>query len=351
MQSADVIRLPMQHPADIDGLDAALAEAGVAAGELVALWIKTEGNGLGNDFTRPYVEHVCAQWLATRLACTADEAVRRVQIIVSGGTEGVVTPHLLAIAARTRPGGDVAGPKRLVAGAVCEPVEAGECGSPAHVGRTAGLVQRAMHDAGIADAADVHLVMMRIPCTSDTPGHAVRVRAAGALGVALALGEAAAGVAAEALERRLLEVHSSRAFVVARPEDDRQQVVVLGNVRGSRSRFAAAHAPLADPLDTPAVARMLGELGMAAAPQLAPADAQRVVAVVIKADPPPGGMVRGWRHVMASDADVAGHRHARSAFAAAVAGVIGHPACFVGAGAEHHGPAQGGLVAVVARMA
>lgn len=350
MRAGNVLRLPMAHPADLEHLDSALAAAGLAARDLVALWIKTEGNGLGNDYTRPYAEMACAQWLAPRLGCAPHEAARRVQVIVSGGVEGIVSPHLIAIACTAQAASDGAGPSRLVAGAVCEPVGAAGTATPEHVRATADMVRRAMQDAGIADPADVHGVMMRIPCDAAVPGHGARVRGAGALGVALALGEADADGVARAMSRTAPDVYSSRAFVVARPDDDRQQVVVLGNARGSASAFAAAHAPLADPLDTPAVARMLATFGMTAAPQLSPADAQRIVALVVKADPPPGGKVRGWRHAMTTDADIAGHRHARGAFAAAVAGVVGHPACFVGAGCEHHGPPGGGLVFAVARM-
>jgi cyanuric acid amidohydrolase len=350
MQAGSVLRLPMAHPADLEHLDAALIAAGIATADLIALWIKTEGNGLGNDYTRPYAEMVCAQWLATRLACTPHEAARRVQIIVSGGVEGIVSPHLIAIACTGQAAPNGAAASRLVAGSVCEPVNAAGTATLAHIGATADMVHKAMRDAGIADAADVHGVMMRVPCDAGIPGHAARVRGAGALGVALALGEADAGSIERALSRAAPDVYSSRAFVVARPDDDRQQIVVLGNARGAASAFAVAHAPLADPLDTPAVARMLAAFGMTAAPQLSPADAQRIVALVVKADPPPGGKVRGWRHAMATDADIAGHRHARGAFAAAVAGVVGHPACFVGAGCEHHGPPEGGLVFAVARM-
>lgn len=350
MRAGSVLRLPMAHPADIAGLDDALRAEGIAPVDLLALWIKTAGNGLGNDYTRPWVEQVCGAWLAERLGTTPQAALRRVQVIVSGGCEGIVSPHLLAIAARPQAAPVANTRKRLVAAGATSEVACGVTAEPAHLEITADLVRRAMHDAGIADPADVHGVMMRTPCDPRLPGHAARVRAAGALGIAVALGEASCAAAADALAGGAGDIHSDRAFVVARPDDDRQQVVVIGNAAGSDSTFAAAHAALADPLDTPGVARMLAAFGMQAAPQLVAADAERVVAVVVKADPPPAGRVRGWRHVMTADADVAGHRHARGAFAAAVAGVIGHPACFVGAGAERHGPAEGGLVFAIARM-
>jgi ring-opening amidohydrolase-like protein len=61
------------------------------------------------------------------------------------------------------------------------------------------------------------------------------------------------------------------------------------------------------------------------------------------------GATRGRRHVMFDDSDINSTRHIRGAVNAVIAAVTGDPMCYVSAGAEHQGPAGGGVVAVLAR--
>ena len=63
------------------------------------------------------------------------------------------------------------------------------------------------------------------------------------------------------------------------------------------------------------------------------------------------GTIRGLRHVMSIDSDVAMHRHARAAYGAMIASVIDHSACLVSGGAEHQGPPEGGFATIIARSA
>ena len=55
--------------------------------------MKTEGNGGVNDFTREYTCATMAATLAPYLRATNAEVERRIAIVVSGGTEGVLSPH------------------------------------------------------------------------------------------------------------------------------------------------------------------------------------------------------------------------------------------------------------------
>ena len=74
-----------------------------------------------------------------------------------------------------------------------------------------------------------------------------------------------------------------------------------------------------------------------------------VVAVLAKAEAAPSGEIRGRRHTMLDDSDVHSTRHARALVGGVLAGVIGDTMLYVSGGAEHQGPAGGGLVAIIAK--
>ena len=65
--------------------------------------------------------------------------------------------------------------------------------------------------------------------------------------------------------------------------------------------------------------------------------------------PDPSGAVRGFRHTMLDDTDINAQRHIRAALGGLVSAVLGDGRVFVSGGAEHQGPAGGGLIAVIAR--
>jgi cyanuric acid amidohydrolase len=105
-----------------------------------------------------------------------------------------------------------------------------------------------------------------------------------------------------------------------------------------------------DALDIGGVVAALADLGIAAAPQVAAPDRNRVAAVLVKCEPDRRGAIRGNRHTMLDDTDINAQRHIRGAVGGLVAGVIGDGRIFVSGGAEHQGPDGGGLVAVIARQ-
>ena len=335
----------MSAPDDLSGLTAALDAGAIAAERIVALWCKTEGNGLRNDWTRAYADLTLRTALARRLGTAADALRERIPILVSGGSEGVVSPHLVVIAESPASGPGVTG---LVAGTVAGAIPQAAVGMTEHARLTAAQVQAAMRQAGLASTT-TRLVFVRAPSDPARAGWDMRARAAGALGAAAALGEIAEDAATDAAFGARAELHCSRAFVVARHDGLLQQVLVLGEAPGGNPDFRIAHGRLADPIDSRGVAAVLAELGLHAAPQLAAADSDRVVAVIAKGDAPLSGGVRGLRHVMSIDNDVAMHRHARAAYGTLLASVIGHTACLVSGGAEHQGPPDGGFAAVIAR--
>ena len=98
-----VFRVPTRHPADVSGLDVLFASGALAPEEVVAVFGKTEGNGCVNDFTRPLAVMALEAALGARLGLTPAEIGARVALVMSGGTEGGLSPHLLVVARREGP--------------------------------------------------------------------------------------------------------------------------------------------------------------------------------------------------------------------------------------------------------
>ena len=53
------------------------------------------GNGCVNDFSRGFATHSLATYLAGKLGVSAAAVKQRVAMIMSGGCEGALSPHLL----------------------------------------------------------------------------------------------------------------------------------------------------------------------------------------------------------------------------------------------------------------
>ena len=81
----------MRHPGDVSGVEA-LFDAGLPPGQVVAILGKTEGNGCVNDFTRAYAVQALQHMLARR------GGRPDVAMVMSGGTEGGLSPHFLVFA-------------------------------------------------------------------------------------------------------------------------------------------------------------------------------------------------------------------------------------------------------------
>ncbi|WP_431121135.1 ring-opening amidohydrolase [Variovorax paradoxus] len=367
-----VHRLPMAHPGDLSALAALFDEGAIEPAQVVAVIGKTEGNGGVNDFTRGYFTQTLMSLLAARLGRPAAELLRELPCILSGGTEGVLSPHYVVFARTGRPAADAAagpGPGALAIGtAVSAPLPAQHVGRWAQVASVAGAVREAMCGAGIARAEDVAFVQVKCPCvtaaraqaaaaaghtvlTADSGRSMAAARAAGAFGVAIALGELPDDPALEAAMLVDFERFSRRASISSGVEVEANEVIVLGHSAAWEGTLRMACAPMRDALDIGAVAEALRPLGMDAAPQLRPADAARVAAVFVKCEPDRRGRVRGTRHTMLDDTDINAQRHIRGAVGGMVAGVLGDARIFVSGGAEHQGPDGGGLIAVIAHTA
>lgn len=366
---AQVHRLSMAHPGDVSALARLLDEGVIRAGDIVAVIGKTEGNGGVNDFTRGYFTDRLMSLLSSWLNAPAEDLVRRIPCILSGGTEGVLSPHYTVLCrsaedqAQTVPSGALA-----IGFAFSEDLPGEVVGTVAHARAVADAVTAAMKDAGIARVEDLHFVQVKTPClTSDriaalrsagkvpsagSPGASMaRARAAGALGVGLATGEIADAALSEAALLQDFGLFSGCASVSSGVEVAVNEVVVLGTSAEWSGPLRIAHRPMRDAVDIDAVREVFDDLGFGGTIQVPAAEAPRLRAILVKCEPDQSGTIRGARHTMLNDTDIDPQRHIRGAVGGLVAGVAGDTRIFVSGGAEHQGPFGGGLIAVIAEVA
>ena len=358
----------MAHPGDVSALDALINSGAVDAVQIVAVIGKTEGNGGVNDFTRGYFTQSLMQMLSGHLHASPAELAARIPCILSGGTEGVLSPHYVVFCRSPQQEAKAEaddGPALAIGLAFSAPTAVELIGRASHARQIAQAVRAAMDDAALDNPADVHFVQVKTPCitvaraeqararglepVSGDPNRAMAyARAAGALGVALALGEIDEAALTDAALLSDMALYSERASVSSGVEISCNEVIVLGNSRRWSGPYRIAHRPMRDALDIGAVAGALSDLGLAASPQLGRDALARIAGVFVKCEPQRDGRVRASRHTMLDDTDINAQRHIRGAVGGMVAGVIGDGRIFVSGGAEHQGPDGGGLIAVIA---
>src|SRR6202048_2272509 len=96
--SVDVVQIPTKGPGDVAGL-VSLIEAGkIDPASILAILGKTEGNGGVNDFTREYAVAALCTALAPYLGLPPHDVEQKIAFVMSGGTEGVLSPHLTVFA-------------------------------------------------------------------------------------------------------------------------------------------------------------------------------------------------------------------------------------------------------------
>ena len=358
-----VHRLSMSHPGDVAALGALIERGEVDPRTIVAVIGKTEGNGGSNDFTRGYFTQSLLNMLAACLDESPQRLAERIPCVLSGGTEGVLSPHYTVFCREPGSLRSLAGTKSLAIGtAFTAPTPPEDIGRLAHARAVRAAVLAAMADAGLDDPADVRFVQIKGPCVTTSRAQTARgnvrtanagksmayTRAAGALGVALALGELAEGDVSEDDLLGNFALYSARASVSSGVEVVANEVIVLGNSTHWSGSLRIASRPMEDALDITSVYAVLDDLGIRAFPQLSVADRKRVHATLVKCEPDRRGMIHGARHTMLDDIDIDAQRHIRAAVGGMVAGVLGDTRLFVSGGAEHQGPNGGGLIAVIA---
>jgi cyanuric acid amidohydrolase len=363
---AQAFKVGMRAPDDVSEAARLLDSKSFRAEHVVAILGKTEGNGGVNDYTRALATLSFQMLLAERSGQKIDAIARRVPIIWSGGTEGLMSPHA-TIFTREPDRGTATGPKRLTVGtAYTRDLLPEEFGTVVHAKVAADGVRAAIEDAGIDSPADLHFVQIKTGAlttervnearkrgrpvvTSDTYGSMAYGRAAAALGIGVASGEIDASKLTDDVIDHEFSIFSEIASTSSGVELMNCEIIVLGNSSRSTSDLVMAHAVMKDAIDAAAVRVALKRAGLRAECELAEADRARLVNVFVKCEPDRSGATRGRRHTMFEDSDINYTRHIRGVVNAVVASVTGDTMAYVSAGAEHQGPPGGGVVAVLAR--
>ncbi|MGY3548253.1 cyanuric acid amidohydrolase [Bradyrhizobium sp. USDA 4472] len=362
--SVGVFKIPTKGPGDVSGLMSLIDSRAIDPTCILAILGKTEGNGGVNDFTREYAVAALCTALAPKLDVRPEEVEQRIAFVMSGGTEGVLSPHITVFTrqdVQQRPA-NISGKRLSIGMAQTRDFLPEELGRSAQITETAKAVKAAMGDADITDAADVHFVQIKCPLltserveAASSRGHKTTTisayssmahsRGASALGVAVALGEVMIDIGDDDVLRRH-DLFSKVASTSSGIELMHNVVIVLGNSDSSASEFEIGHAVMSDAIDASAVLSALNSVGLG--PQAKPG--RELVSVFAKAEASPNGSVRGFRHTMLEDTDISSTRHARAAVGGLIAGLAGTSAVYVSGGAEHQGPAGGGPVAAIARL-
>ncbi|HBF28635.1 ring-opening amidohydrolase [Rhizobium sp.] len=356
-----VHKIKMGNPGDVSGLERMIDAGLIDPSEIIALIGKTEGNGGANDFTRGFATQSFSLLLSRSLGLSPEEVTKRIAFVWSGGTEGVLSPH--ATIFTRSPDSTPSSGKRLAVGiAITRDLLAEEVGTMVQVREVAAAVQKAMDEARISDVADVHYVQVKGPLltpaavsdaqargvklvTNDPNGSKPYARGATALGVALALGEVRESDLGDEVIAKRMDLYSTVANTSAGGELRNCEVLLFGNSDQASGDLAIGHAILRDVVDAEGVrAAVRNALGA----DDAPFESDGIRAIFAKAEAPPGGLLRGHRTTMLSDADINYERHARAALGAVIASVTFDPAIFVSGGTEHQcKPGEAPIAAIV----
>ncbi|TCR69559.1 ring-opening amidohydrolase [Rhizobium sp. BK376] len=344
---AVVYRVAAAGPDDVSGVEA-LLQNGLDPKSVVAVFGKTEGNGCVNDFTRGFATKSFEALFARYGAPSAS-------IVMSGGTEGGLSPHWTIFARSEVP--EDAGRALAIGTARTDDLPVELLGRVGQVEMVAAGVHKAIADAGIDNPADIHFVQIKCPLTTlaraneaaargetpitrDTLKSMGYSRGASALGAAVALGELDLEDIADADICNRFELYSDRASVSSGVELRDHEIIVLGMSSRWSGPLSIDHAVMADAIDTQAVRAALSRL-----------PAGSITAVLAKAEADPAGMIRGNRHTMLDDSDISSTRHARAFVGGVLAGVVGMTDIYVSGGAEHQGPPGGGPVSIIVQRA
>lgn len=302
------------------------------------------GNGCVNDFSRTLSTVVWEPQIPPSAVT-----------IFSGGTEGVLSPHVTFIVQE----GDGSTDTGLVA-AVGRTRDLGphEIGSDAQAAEVSLKVTEMIADLGIS-IHDVRLVLVKcplltseklavirqsgqVPITSDTYDSMAKSRYACAVGVASALNELPPSMdISTAMAAGTVKVWSRIASCSSGAELEDCHILILASPSQSKGRLRAACGTMDDAIDARDLMHWVREI------------AERnghIVQVFAKAEADPTGIIRGKRHTMNTDSDIHSTRHARAAVGGLIAGLTGDTQIYVSGGAEGQGPEGGGTLCIVYRM-
>ncbi|KAF7193558.1 Cyanuric acid amidohydrolase [Pseudocercospora fuligena] len=352
MPAANLIKFPTSSPADSSPLLQLAKASDFTTDSILGIVGKTEGNGCVNDFSRTLSSHV---W---------DEVIPRTGISVfSGGTEGVLSPHVAFILESKQQTGLTASVSRTWK------LQPWQIGTAEHVSCVSATIRKMLETEKLKPD-DVHLVLIKCPLltsekvaatlaagekpiTADTYESMAWSRYASAIGIGAALGEVSTEDVASHLQSG--NFYTAKASCSSGAELDDCHILILANdpsldigaEHGDPPPIIQAFSGvMSSAIDFAGLQQVLNQ---ASKPE-APYRKATLLQVFAKAEADPTGLVAGtFRHTMLTDSDLHSTRHARAAVGGLIAGVTGDCHIYVSGGAEGQGPKGGGPVCVVAR--
>lgn len=346
MIKVGIYKIPQNSPDDVTQLDALIQSGKIDANQIIAILGKTEGNGCVNDYTRGFAVQTLKAYLQQQAP-----AASKIIYVMSGGTEGVLSPHLNvftqeSVEDKPRRWGLVLGVSQT------RNFSPTEIGSLTMVKEVADAVKYAIATSGL-DTSNVHFVQIKCPLITSLQMQAAShvsatnsyqsmaySRGASALGVAVALGEIDFTQLTTADICHNYSLYSSVASTSAGVELQNCEILVLGNSADSASDFVIGHSVMQHALDCEAIWQAIKSTNQ---------PVEHIVNLFAKAEADPSGMILNRRHTMLDDSDINHTRMARAVVGAVAAAVIQDPMVYVSGGSEHQGPAGGGCIAAIAR--
>lgn len=348
----DVFKISQSAPDDLTGLINLIQQQALEPKNIVAIMGKTEGNGCVNDFTRGFAVATLKGYLQSLVGETLTD---QIVFVMSGGTEGVLSPHLTVFTRQLE--GLEGAPHPGLALGICHTRDFAveEIGTLTMVQVVAEGVKTAIANAGFMPQ-DVHFVQIKCPLitaschtqneaaiTQDSYKSMAYSRGASALGVALAVGEIQADRLAAADICSNYALYSAVASTSAGVELQNCEILVLGNAPNSHSNYRIGHSVMNHALDAAAVQRAIANAGGSP-------DSASIINIFAKAEADPSGQILGSRHTMLDDSDINHTRMARAVVGAVIAAAVQDPMIYVSGGSEHQGPPGGGPIAVISKQ-
>lgn len=338
MAAIELLKYPISSPADTSPLQS-LEDEGYSASDIIAVIGKTEGNGCVNDFSRTLSTHVWESKIPSSAVT-----------VFSGGTEGVLCPHVtFLVRARQQTG-------LLACSGQTREFRPHEVGTNVQSREVARTISEMIDKAGITKES-VHLVLIKCPLLTSTAIDSIRKagqspittdtyesmafsRYASAVGIALALDEIQPDMVSAALQSpEEGAVWSSRASCSSGAELNNCHIMLLASdPRETKGRLRATSGYMKDAMDAGTLLDILNKIRQ---------EKGEVVQVFAKAEADPSGSIRGLRHTMNTDSDIHSTRHARAAVGGLVAGLVGDSAVYISGGGEGQGPPGGGSLCVI----
>lgn len=266
--------------------------------------------------------------------------------IFSGGTEGVLSPHVTFF---LRSGKETGLSATVGHTRDFEPHEIGTEEQARQVAKTTTDLIRRLN----VTPDQVHMILIKcplltsqklqsiysqgkVPVTTDTYESMAKSRYASAVGIAAALGEIKESDVPESVAKN--DTWSAKASCSSGAELENCHILVLASTPSPGAHLHAVSTHMADAIDAASIMGLL---------EKAKQDGGKVLQVFAKAEADPSGHVRGWRHTMSTDSDIHSTRHARAAVGGLIAGLASDAEVYVSGGAEGQGPPGGGSLCLV----